>query len=164
MKFQGTQDYVATDDLTIAVNAAVTLERVLRFTTEGVPGLPEILGAVAGRVPLLIEIKDQDGALGPDVGPLEMAVARDLETLKALPWAEGRTIVIPFYHPGGSPPKHYRFVVESARFRGVAIASALGGGYGEDQREVAARHARSMLTMAEANAAFEAPHSSTPAL
>ena len=29
MKFQGTKDYVATDDLTIAVNAAVTLERPL---------------------------------------------------------------------------------------------------------------------------------------
>ena len=27
-------------------------------------------------MPLLIEIKDQDGALGPDVGPLEEAVAR----------------------------------------------------------------------------------------
>ncbi|HAC48192.1 MAG TPA: ATP-binding protein, partial [Sulfitobacter sp.] len=27
MKFQGTKDYVATDDLKIAVNAAVTLER-----------------------------------------------------------------------------------------------------------------------------------------
>ncbi|NQX94267.1 MAG: histone deacetylase [Erythrobacter sp.] len=57
-----------------------------------------------------------------------------------------------------------RFVVESARSRGLPIASALGGGYGEDQREVAARHARSMLTMAQANLAFEAPHTSTPAL
>ncbi|MFG6641884.1 ATP-binding protein, partial [Sulfitobacter sp. 1A09213] len=27
MKFQGTKDYVATEDLKIAVNAAVTLER-----------------------------------------------------------------------------------------------------------------------------------------
>jgi glycerophosphoryl diester phosphodiesterase len=30
-------------------------------------------------VPLLIEIKDQDGAMGPDVGPLEEALARGLE-------------------------------------------------------------------------------------
>ena len=30
-------------------------------------------------------------------------------------------------------------------------ASALGGGYGEDQREVAGRHARSMIAMADAN-------------
>jgi hypothetical protein len=27
MRFEGTSDYVATDDLTVAVNAAVTLER-----------------------------------------------------------------------------------------------------------------------------------------
>ncbi len=46
-----------------------------------------------------------------------------------------------------------RFVVEQARRRGLSIASALGGGYGEDQREVAARHARSMLAMADENAA-----------
>ncbi|MCW3783673.1 glycerophosphodiester phosphodiesterase family protein [Defluviimonas salinarum] len=39
-----------------------------------VPTLAEMLALVAGRVPLLIEIKDQDGAMGPDVGPLERAV------------------------------------------------------------------------------------------
>jgi glycerophosphoryl diester phosphodiesterase len=42
---------------------------------EGVPTLAEILGLVAGRAPLLVEIKDQDGALGPGVGPLEARVA-----------------------------------------------------------------------------------------
>lgn len=42
---------------------------------EGIPTLAEVLGLVAGRVPLLIEIKDQDGAMGADVGPLEAAVA-----------------------------------------------------------------------------------------
>ncbi len=45
-----------------------------------------------------------------------------------------------------------RFVVEQARRRGLPLASALGGGYGDDQREVAARHARSMLAMAAENA------------
>ena len=45
-----------------------------------------------------------------------------------------------------------RFVVGEARRRGLPIASALGGGYGDDQRAVAARHARSMLAMAEENA------------
>ncbi len=45
---------------------------------EGIPTLSEILALVAGRVPLLIEIKDQDGRLGPNVGPLERAVAADL--------------------------------------------------------------------------------------
>lgn len=46
----------------------------LRGGNEAVPGLAEVLALVDGRVPLLIELKDQDGALGPDVGPLEMAV------------------------------------------------------------------------------------------
>ena len=44
----------------------------------GVPTLAEVLALVAGRVPLLIEVKDQDGAMGPDVGPLERAVAAAL--------------------------------------------------------------------------------------
>ena len=50
-----------------------------------------------------------------------------------------------------------RFVVSQARKRGLPIASALGGGYGDDQREVASRHARSMLAMAQENAKFRAP-------
>ena len=29
MKFEGTSEYIATDDLTLAVNAAITLERPL---------------------------------------------------------------------------------------------------------------------------------------
>ena len=51
----------------------------LRGGGEGVPGLQEVLEIVAGQAPLLIEIKDPDGALGPDVGPLEMAVSHALE-------------------------------------------------------------------------------------
>lgn len=50
-----------------------------------------------------------------------------------------------------------RFVVSEARKRGLPIASALGGGYGDDQRAVAARHARSMLAMSAENAKFRAP-------
>ena len=45
---------------------------------EGIPSFAEVLDIVAGRVPLLVEIKDQDGLMGPNVGPLEEAVARDL--------------------------------------------------------------------------------------
>ncbi len=45
-----------------------------------------------------------------------------------------------------------RYVVREARSRGLSIASALGGGYGDDQAEVGARHARSMLAMADENA------------
>ncbi len=46
---------------------------------ETVPSLAEFLALVAGRAPLLIEIKDQDGALGPGVGPLERRVAALLD-------------------------------------------------------------------------------------
>ncbi|MEP1587526.1 MAG: glycerophosphodiester phosphodiesterase family protein [Tateyamaria sp.] len=46
---------------------------------EGIPDLPEILKLVAGQVPLLIEIKDQDGAMGPNIGPLEAATAAALK-------------------------------------------------------------------------------------
>ncbi|MEO1798335.1 MAG: glycerophosphodiester phosphodiesterase family protein [Pseudomonadota bacterium] len=46
----------------------------------GAPTLPEALALVAGRTPLLIEIKDQDGAMGPNVGTLEAAVAEALTT------------------------------------------------------------------------------------
>ncbi|MBN2906768.1 MAG: phosphodiesterase [Rhodobacteraceae bacterium] len=46
--------------------------------TCGIPTLEDVLQEVAGQVPVLIEIKDQDGAMGRDVGPLERAVARVL--------------------------------------------------------------------------------------
>ncbi len=42
---------------------------------ETIPTLRQVLDLVGGRVPLLIEIKDQDGHMGPNVGPLEQAVA-----------------------------------------------------------------------------------------
>ncbi|MEM1301811.1 MAG: glycerophosphodiester phosphodiesterase family protein [Pseudomonadota bacterium] len=44
----------------------------------GAPTLAEALELIQGATPLLIEIKDQDGAMGPSVGALEAAVARDL--------------------------------------------------------------------------------------
>lgn len=46
---------------------------------QGIPTLAEVLELVAGRVPLLIEVKDQDGAMGLDTGTLEAAVARDMD-------------------------------------------------------------------------------------
>ena len=45
---------------------------------EGIPELPEILGLVAGRVPLLIELKDQQGQMGATDGALERATAAAL--------------------------------------------------------------------------------------
>lgn len=50
----------------------------LRGGPDRIPTLEAVLELVGGRVPLLIEIKDQDGAMGPNVGPLELAVAQAL--------------------------------------------------------------------------------------
>jgi len=50
----------------------------LKGSGEGIPTLAEVLALVAGRTPLLIEIKDQDGAMMENTGPLERAVAADL--------------------------------------------------------------------------------------
>ena len=43
-----------------------------------IPSLDTVLETVAGRVPLLIEIKDQDGAMGTNIGALETATAKAL--------------------------------------------------------------------------------------
>ncbi|PSL21256.1 glycerophosphodiester phosphodiesterase family protein [Shimia abyssi] len=42
---------------------------------EGIPTFSEVLDIVGGRVPVLVELKDQDGALGPNIGALEAATA-----------------------------------------------------------------------------------------
>ena len=44
-----------------------------------IPTLNDVLALIAGRVPLVIEIKDQDGGMGPNIGLLERAVANALE-------------------------------------------------------------------------------------
>lgn len=56
--------------------AADLAEIPLSGGAEGIPRFGEILALVAGRVPLLVELKDQDGALGDDLGPLEAATAQ----------------------------------------------------------------------------------------
>lgn len=48
----------------------------LKNSGDTIPTLAEVLELVAGQVPLLIEIKDQDGALGRDTGALEADTAR----------------------------------------------------------------------------------------
>ena len=48
-------------------------------SNEGVPTLAEVLDIVDGAVPLLIELKDQDGAMGPNVGVLEAATVAALQ-------------------------------------------------------------------------------------
>lgn len=37
---------------------------------EGIPTLAEVLALVKGKVPLLIELKDQDGMMGSNIGPM----------------------------------------------------------------------------------------------
>lgn len=62
----------------------------LKGGNEGVPALDEVLDLVAGQVPLLVELKDQDGGMGPDIGPMEDAVAQ------ALAGYEGAVAVMSF--------------------------------------------------------------------
>ncbi len=45
---------------------------------EGIPTFAALLDLVAGRVPLLVELKDQHGQMGETDGQLEQAVAEDL--------------------------------------------------------------------------------------
>lgn len=65
----GTSGYVRTSE----ANALRAMQ--LSGGTDLIPDLAQTLAQVAGRCPLLIEIKDQDMGLGPNVGPLENRVA-----------------------------------------------------------------------------------------
>ena len=71
MKFEGTADYVATPDLTVAVNAAITLERPLLVKGEPGTGKTELARqiAAASACPDRVarEVDDQGGA-----GPLRV--------------------------------------------------------------------------------------------
>lgn len=64
----------------IAATDAQTLASLrLLGTDEPVPTLRQLLDLVAGRVPLLIEIKDQDGTCGPNTGTLPARTAEVLQ-------------------------------------------------------------------------------------
>ena len=52
---------------------------VLTGGTGTIPTLAAVLALVAGQVPVLVEIKDQDGVMGANVGILERAVAKDMQ-------------------------------------------------------------------------------------
>lgn len=54
----------------------------LKGGTDTIPTLDAVLDLIGGRVPLLVEIKDQDGGMGDDLGPLEEATARALKHYK----------------------------------------------------------------------------------
>ena len=59
-------------------SAADLAEIKLHDCDESIPTLPEILAQIAGRVPVLIEIKDQSGTIGETDGRLETATAHAL--------------------------------------------------------------------------------------
>lgn len=61
------------------ITAEQALDTPLLHADDGIPALDEVLKMVAGKVPLLIELKDQDGAMGPAVGPLEQDAVRALQ-------------------------------------------------------------------------------------
>lgn len=59
--------------------SAAELGRIrLKGTSDTIPTLAEVLALIDGRVPLLIEIKDQSLTMGPTVGRLEAATASAL--------------------------------------------------------------------------------------
>nr|WP_299911549.1 glycerophosphodiester phosphodiesterase family protein [uncultured Paracoccus sp.] len=64
--------------------ADISTEDLAGFKLSGgdqqIPTLAEFLRTVAGRVPLLIEIKDQDGRLGDQIGELHRHVAEQLQS------------------------------------------------------------------------------------
>ena len=63
----------------VALRTAAELGRIpLAGGKAGIPTFAEVLDLVKGKVALLVEIKDQDGQMGNDVGPLEDAVAKAL--------------------------------------------------------------------------------------
>lgn len=63
----------------VRARTAAELTTIALKDDEGtIPLLSDVLALVAGQVPLLIEIKDQDGVMGPDVGLLEQATCAAL--------------------------------------------------------------------------------------
>ncbi|WP_299889422.1 glycerophosphodiester phosphodiesterase family protein [uncultured Ruegeria sp.] len=61
------------------ITATQASSTTLLHADDGIPTLDEVLDLVAGKVPLLIELKDQDGAMGTDVGALEQDAVRALQ-------------------------------------------------------------------------------------
>lgn len=64
----------------VNTRTAAELSRIrLKDGTDTIPTLAEVLALVGGRVPLLIEIKDQSLVMGPTDGRLEGATAKALQ-------------------------------------------------------------------------------------
>jgi glycerophosphoryl diester phosphodiesterase len=75
-----TLDRMTAEAGALAGRGAAELGRIaLRDSDDMIPTLREVLNSVAGRVPLLIEVKDASEALERSDGRLEQAVARALQ-------------------------------------------------------------------------------------
>jgi glycerophosphoryl diester phosphodiesterase len=74
-----TLDRLTADHGPVQARTANTLKQIaLRHSDETIPSLAEILALVDSKVPLLIEVKDQTGRMGPTDGRLEAATAQAL--------------------------------------------------------------------------------------
>ncbi|MEM6739303.1 MAG: glycerophosphodiester phosphodiesterase family protein [Pseudomonadota bacterium] len=72
-------DRLTAENGPVRARDAAELGRIdLDFTAEGIPTFAEILRLIDGRVPLLVELKDQSGMLGPSDGRLEAAASDDV--------------------------------------------------------------------------------------
>lgn len=135
--------------------AAIPLRGGPEDAPERIPTLETFLEAIGGRVPLLLEIKDQDGALGPRVGALEAAAAEALASYQGPvavmsfnPHAVAamrdaaprlaRGLVTCAYPPGEWPQVPE---VRRARLRAMATFDALGAAFvSHDARDLASPH------------------------
>jgi len=69
-------DRITDESGPIHMRTAAEIRQIrLKVSNDPIMDLPDFLELVNGQVPLLIEMKDQDGALGPNVGRLERRVA-----------------------------------------------------------------------------------------
>jgi glycerophosphoryl diester phosphodiesterase len=60
----------------VRARSVAELQRIrVRHSPEPIPTFRQVLAEVAGRVPLLIEIKDQSGCMGPTDGALERSTS-----------------------------------------------------------------------------------------
>lgn len=75
-----TLDRMTAESGDVSQRSAQALGRIaLKHSDDRIPTLREVLGLVGGRVPLLLELKEQSRVMGPVDGALERAVAEALQ-------------------------------------------------------------------------------------
>ena len=97
MRFSGTDTYVATDDLMLAVNASITLQRPLLI--KGEPGTGDVVEAVTHARQIMGEIRKVQSLPEDEL----MTMARDLGApyeLVRYVWANGK-LPVPNFAAGG---------------------------------------------------------------